>query len=995
MKGLSIKRLAAVATGAAMVGAALAPLAAAMDLTKSDIYGADGSPKVNIVVGSGAMISDAVWAGNIAAKIAEKAVTDGTVSVSGEAGDSSTATVDNLKVELSIGGSKTYEGAKTYKSGETTNTNDTNSYSGATEFPKVILSHSHLPNLYYSSKTIKWAGSSYTRTMQEYINVTGDVRFNYDNDGGTSDLEMQLAGEGDFNYTISLGTGIPVYESATTTKFTDGTNDNIRIPFFGEEYLVREVDTSGTNYYVKLIKEEKITTYNEGEVITGLKGKGEYAGQEVSVKLVEIVQTGPATAAYQATFELYDAEGNKIDRRTASSSESLETLFVDPNGDYALDTIVYIEALNIGSTTAKGTAQVTLGTNMVELYDTKGYPYSSTDTSNIYDYKVDIDLGSASGGTDKNFVRTISIINSKQKWSNSASTNGPLYAPSAQALTETGKAGKHEVSFLEGSGEQGEGYAKVEFAGFEDDEALTTIALKDNLITFTGTSDEKHDIPLYLQLDKSTSSSNFSFDGKTIYYATDTNQANGKWVKLSGSSTATLNGVNWLVDTNHIETQGNDSNATINGKDMNIGGSYDFNGLVLTLKDVNVGGDNNVAWVTADMNFTMATTSVTTSSSAADVTYLEPFSSATNKTMYLSDGNNSYGTYTAKNWVGGTVWMGSQISLKGNNDVVFKYTPYSDSSTDSGYIWLLLSSATDFTPQYNKDINFLGTDVNEGVNALEGYARGLPNLPFYWRDDTKFGGGADQEYYVAWVGVDTNEDSGTAVRGYDIIAYYDTYDNKLLSLPNTQLSTYTADVNFHGREGSNTVRFLMDERSDTPGQPDKAYDDFGTKYVLSGRELTISIPENITRSVMVVKGESVVESFTGGEELTLAKGETGTTDSGTKITVSDVTYDAKCGAGSAGTCVATPSTYKTSAGVGVPIVYLDRDAPFGTNVIVGGPIVNQLAASVTGLADELTSPGQYVAKVDSATGNVVVAGYLAADTGKAAQELIDAIDALS
>lgn len=981
MKGLSIKRLAAVATGAAMVGAALAPLAAAMDLTKSDIYGADGSPNVNIVVGGTAQLSDAVWAGNIAAKIAEKAQKSGTVSVSGEAGESGNVSVEGLKVNLMIGGSTTYENAKEYKSGESEGTSDLNSYQSTPEFPAIRLTHSNLANLYYKTATIKYAGSNYTRTFQEYVTVTGDVRFDYDS-GTVPDLKMELKNENDFNYTIDLGTGIPSQESstATSTAFTDGTNDNIRIPFFGSEYLVRTVDTTGSNDLVKLIKQENIKKYGEGEAIQSLKGKGKYAGQEMSVKVVQIVQAGTAVATYSVTFELYDAEGNKVDSRDATAGSSLEELFVDSEGDYALETILYVESVNVASTTGVGVVEMTVGTDMVQLYNNKGYPYDATDTTNIYDYKVRITKGAVSTSGDQNFaIKSISIVNANEKWSVSGTSNGPLYAPADQALTEAGKAGKHEVSFMEGSGAQGEGFAKVEFKGLESDEATTAVKLGENLITYTDSASQLHNIPYYIQLEKVTSGSSFNFDGRTLYYATDVNGANRKYFSTiaDGNTMVKVNG----VDLNVLC----ESTAFCMIADYNVAtgsGTVDLNGTVFTLDSGVAGGVD--AYLSADMNFTMATTPVTTSSNGADVTYLEPFNTATPfKTMYLSDGNRSAGK-------GGTTGaMGSEIQLKGTNDVIFKYVAYTDTSTDSGYIWLLLSANTDFVPQYSKDIWFMGTDAGLIGGTIE---NGIADVPFYWRSDPKFttSAGDGTNYFIATMGIDTNEGGGA-----DINAYIDTATNKAIALPNTNLSWYTADANYHGDQLSSRVRWLLDERSDTTLVPDKAYDDFGTKYVLSGGGLTVTIPENKRRAVMLVKGTGSSEVASGGETLEIAKGETGTTSAGTKITVSDVTYNATCGAGSAGTCVATPSTYTTQAGVSLPLVYLDTDAPFGKNVIVGGPIVNQLAAAVTGLADKLTSPGDNVAEVDGATGNIVVAGYTAADTGDAAKELIDAIDALA
>ena len=79
MKGLNIKRIAALGLGAALVGSALAPAVMAgmfsnVDtLQKSNVMSATGTPVVDIVVGSMGQAADVVWAGNIAAKVAQLA----------------------------------------------------------------------------------------------------------------------------------------------------------------------------------------------------------------------------------------------------------------------------------------------------------------------------------------------------------------------------------------------------------------------------------------------------------------------------------------------------------------------------------------------------------------------------------------------------------------------------------------------------------------------------------------------------------------------------------------------------------------------------------------------------------------------------------------------------------------------------------------------------------------------------------------------------------
>src|SRR3989344_5325522 len=115
MKGFNVKKLAAIATGAALLGTAALPLVSATSITKDDIYSSNGSPNVNIVVGSQAQVSDAIWAGNLAAKIAEKAATTQTVSVSGAPGSGAGLDLSDLTVDVTIGGTVSFgAGSKNY-----------------------------------------------------------------------------------------------------------------------------------------------------------------------------------------------------------------------------------------------------------------------------------------------------------------------------------------------------------------------------------------------------------------------------------------------------------------------------------------------------------------------------------------------------------------------------------------------------------------------------------------------------------------------------------------------------------------------------------------------------------------------------------------------------------------------------------------------------------------------------------------------------------------
>ncbi|AJF60770.1 MAG: hypothetical protein QT03_C0001G1291 [archaeon GW2011_AR10] len=990
MKGLSIKKLAAVATGAALVGTALAPIVSALDLQKSDVFNNNGTPKVSIVVGSEAAISDAVWGGNLAAAIAEQARSYKSVSVSGEAGDSgsSTPSVSEISVDLTVGGTVTYANAKTYKAGETSQTVDLNSYSGAKEFPGLLLTDSVLENLVNKSVTIKWNGTNYTRTFKEEIGVTADTAFDYSGGGDVADLETYLSNENDINYALNLGSGVPVYETTSTTNtFTDGTNDNVKIPLFGEDYLVRTFDKA--NNHMRLIKEQDKLTFSEGDTITGLKGRNELAGQDVSVKVTEVTAPGPAAASYKAKFALVDANGTEVNVYEAATGESLDEQFVGSDGELALETILYIDTISVGASSGVGAIDVTIGTTLVDLYHLKGYPYDSSNTTGIYDYKVTFQYS-----TDGNWLAKIIIGNSDQKWTNSSANNDPLYAPSAQALTSTGQAGTNEVSFLgtEADGTLGKNYFTVSFDGLETDEPLHQIKVTDNALAFTDASDRTHTVFFYKRLSKSTSGSSFSFDGKTIYYASfdgTVQQTIGPTISADGNK---LNGTGVFRS---IGQDAGGTNITFGNGDVITGlavnAFIDINGFYYKISAIN--SDENDITLQGDGNIVFAKTPVTTSQAASSTSdYLE------------ADANKYTIIFADQNTADRRAYRGNTISLQGNDDVVFQYALMADQSTGED-LYLLLDSSTTFNGRYDADLQFKGTDLGEdgvvdGTEPPHNTIVGDDRL-YYWPDESSdFGGGSNNDYYIATFAVETGGSTSTAADAtadWDTNFFIDTEADELPSFPNTNLSGYSEDLNYNRGNIDGAVAFGMDEYDATKSKPDNAYNDVGTKFEIEGLELTITVPDNPKRAILVVKTEGTTTSTTGGEELTIAEGESGTTSGGTTITISTVNYTASCaaGEGETGTCAADPENYFEPAAVPEQMVYLDTESPSGKLILVGGHFVNRMSANVSNIRDLLTSAGDGRDPwVDEATGNIVVAGYTADDTVAAARQLIRDIEAI-
>ena len=146
MKGFRVRKLLAAAAGAALLGTALIPAVSALSLQRSQVYSASGAPLHTIVVGSKANISDAVWAGNIAAALAQKATRTENVTISGTA-TGATPNVTDLVAKLVVGGTVTLgAGSKQYKI-------NLNSASGAREVDANLLTDAQLSHLYNKSTT--------------------------------------------------------------------------------------------------------------------------------------------------------------------------------------------------------------------------------------------------------------------------------------------------------------------------------------------------------------------------------------------------------------------------------------------------------------------------------------------------------------------------------------------------------------------------------------------------------------------------------------------------------------------------------------------------------------------------------------------------------------------------------------------------------------------------------------------------------------------------
>lgn len=1043
MKGLNVKKLAAIATGAALLGTAVAPIVSAITIQKSDIYSSDGTPKVNIIVGSKAAVSDGVWAGNLAAKIAEKAGATNKVAVAltgGENGESPTADIDlsDLTVDVTVGGGSVSFGAgsKEYKvtlmsasgSTEVVSNNDTNALTDA-QLP-------HLFNKSISEKVDNGDQTSQTNnvTITEKVGVKVEAQFDTSTD--VKDLSAYIE-PNNFYYEVTLGSsGIDL----GSTSFTDDSSDNVRVILFGEEYELNTaaIASSGTKN-IKLVKATARESYNEGDLIEGLVGDGELKTEEVSVKVVQVVATGSASTSYKGTFQLLDSEGNVVDTRTVNVSENLRDVFKDSKQNYALSSNLFVDQIATGATTGIGYVEVTKGTDTLLLYDTKGYPYDSTDTTGIYDYVVTLTAN------DTNNLHKIKIANSRDKWNTSASSNGPLYpTKTGQSLTgKTGKAAAFGQALVDGT--LGKGYAKVEFIGWEDNQEKSSVEFNKDLtgldssahggLYFRGQNDAEHKLPYSVELSQDTSGSTFTFDGKTIWYQQDfgadgsTSTSNDlNFMIVSGD---VVNGRAWTLAEDHNAQHDTNIQVTVagvgpiinttgsNDANMAIGAVFEVDGVTYTLRDNNAITGTLSAIFSVDSKVTFRK-----NNSTGSLIY---------NTGAATTDTNTYGILYLSNNSVFDANASANLALPGNDDKVFSYAV--KSYTTGSRLWLLLdadqiggdiawsSSAapslrgTDLI-QNNKILRFRGTSYPSTTNYTE-LKIGDGNLLFngdtgtgrtsmsgtrtigvdtnaasyYVPQDPDYAGtsgaagATGNAYYVAEFEVDDALVAGTSK------VYIDTLTGGLIGpFTNANLSSYTADVDYNG-----SPAWTLKSGSESSNIK-AAYSDAGTKAALldSDAGARITMPEARENVQIVVYGTEVKRNVVGGETLTLKDGETKSTAGGVKITLKSVNGGSCSLAGgadgSAGACTATPDTYVSPVAIRRPLVFLDSDpTPSGTNIVVGGHIVNKLASK---LSDRLASSGQTVAEVDAATGTIYVAGYTADDTGKAVKELIDAIDGL-
>lgn len=1012
MNGLKIRKLAAVVAGGALLGAAVAPMVSAITSSdaKSVVYSADMSPVVNIVVGQNAAVSDGVWAGNIARKVVEKAVMNKTYT--GGASGSGTASVTDLAAVLSLGGTVTVTGGKTFNSAKLDSESSTDEY---------VQEIGQDPLAFLTDKTMsyKYNGSNTDITVKEKVGVKLNAKFDSDKD--VKDLRADIDAS-DINYTLDLGAGIPIGSTdASTADFSDTSDDNIRIPFFGKTYLVQTVDiTTSTRDVVelRLIEDKAKQTFVAGESFT-TQGVGDYVGQTLTVTVVSVVATGPAATSYQAKFNLTDDAGNLIDTQTVSSGNFVE--FEDSAGDDVVSGDIYMDTASVNTGTNEGTVDLLVGTSSLRLRDGENYPYlEAADSENIEGpYTVQI-----TNTTDTNRLTKVAIVNQLKEsidnpdtsaeetvsgWSASVFDDENPLIPHYGHLNSDLDDAPYSFTFLEGTGALGEGFFAVTFNGLQTDEEITYLKIGSGAITLRDAQDSEHVVPFWMsngETDTSTFSNgkSFTFDNgnKTLYYdinktATDFNVVDG----------TLLNGVAVQIASGKLNVDGGTH-------DLNAGGTgaVTINGVTYAID----GNSSASAHLTADGYFHISKAALNSSTATSD--YLNGLAAASavttsGKTPTEALANAFF--YDDAN-VNGVSTAAVLFPLTGDNyNVAYAYQVIETDGSLAGstingqeglYFYLLgdansvnadgtsigvvaPNSATATLPtipygstmQNSKRLALSGTDTGED---------NTPNRPYYYPQQNDVGQDASSTtIYNASFNIDENNGSVWQTQ-----VYIDTQTDELPEMGDTDLTLPSSDVNYEFATGYGLGGPFSLSNEGLDNSLEWAYSDWGTKMTIANGDAEFWMPQNRPDIEFVVTGASSTTTVDGGEELTVAEGDTGTFNTGTQVTVTDITYTATVvGGDSTGSTVVVagaPFTYLSPAPLnGKAQVFTTGSSVPGPKIIVGGPIVNTLAQEV---ADMLNATGDMVSGVYS--GNIIVAGYTAEDTGAAAQDLIAALDSM-
>lgn len=413
MKGFSIKRLAAIGIGAALVGSALAPVFSAAitpnvsTILKANIVDSTGAPVVDIVVGANAAASDVVWAGNIAARVAQLATTAGSCA-GGEAADKA--------VNFTVGGTQSTTGSGN------TDENYLDLASTGVEFNPIKADYSDSTKFVnQTGAKYRWSSTDYYINIDDNVQVTSGVSVQSTADGKSPGQAVASVSKDAFIYSLSLGDGFPAMNA---TQLDANSEVDVKIPILGETYVLDEEASTGKT--LVFFKDTTPTELTVGQTVT-VPGVGSYAGKDLTIELMDLVQVGSGNTTYQAKWALKDGNTGSVLKYVQKAAG---TDLKDEFGTSYFTTSVYVSAAGLNLSKNTYTATVRMGNSRLEIRDNQVFPYNSADTTNP-EWKAYVTTTGAGG--------KVTYIQIKNNWSydqaKSSSTTQKLVLSAGESIT--------------------------------------------------------------------------------------------------------------------------------------------------------------------------------------------------------------------------------------------------------------------------------------------------------------------------------------------------------------------------------------------------------------------------------------------------------------------------------------------------------------------------------------------------------------------------------
>lgn len=347
MKSLNVKRIAAVAAGAAMLGAAFAT---AVTVDTEGVgnfkFFNNGEPGVKVVVGSTAMASDAVAAANIAAMLGNLAYTTAQVDA-----PSSSGSVQLEVTAPSSGGAGVAAGEYGFNSllddnvdnsadnlrqaASTTSGLLTGTKTSAKKISKDQTSLLELPN------NGKLAMDSLTITEEQNVYVNSQVRYS-DSEGVKQVIAKQLMPAYEVTFSDSLPYCLDTAKTnATCTSDNDLLEKNSKLIYlFGEPWTVSDMTTNSSGQISAITLGKSSADLNNVKLVAG----GELiASNGVHVKVTDVTAPGYTTDNLaRVGFDFISADGASTVSKGVNEGSTLEKLGVTVKVESVVGNTAYV-----------------------------------------------------------------------------------------------------------------------------------------------------------------------------------------------------------------------------------------------------------------------------------------------------------------------------------------------------------------------------------------------------------------------------------------------------------------------------------------------------------------------------------------------------------------------------------------------------------------------------------------------------------------------------